>query len=156
MSDWLLRPATREDADAVAGVWLATRHANVPAIPPPVHTEAEVRSWVRDVLLPHREVWLVEARSDVVAMLALDEVWLDQLYVLPGYGGRGIGTALLDLAKALRPGGFGLWTFESNLGARRFYERHGLVEVARTDGSENEERAPDIHYAWNPPLRPPA
>jgi GNAT superfamily N-acetyltransferase len=104
------------------------------------------------VLLPLRELWVVEVRSHVVAMLALDELWLDQLFVLPEYGGQGIGTGLLDLAKALRPGGFGLWVFESNLGARRFYERHGLVEVARTDGSENEEGAPDIHYAWSPSL----
>jgi GNAT superfamily N-acetyltransferase len=152
MTDWLIRAALPGDADAVADVWLAARRASVPSIPPPVHTEPEVRSWVRDVLLPLRELWVVEVRSHVVAMLALDELWVDQLFVLPEYGGQGIGTGLLDLAKALRPGGFGLWVFESNLGARRFYERHGLVEVARTDGSENEEGAPDIHYAWSPSL----
>ena len=30
----------------------------------------------------------------------------------------------------------------------RFYRRHGLVDLERTDGSANEERAPDIRMAW--------
>ena len=64
---------------------------------------------------------------------------------------RASARALLDLAKSLRPDGFGLWVFETNAGARRFYERHGLVEVERTDGSDNEERAPDVRMAWPDP-----
>ena len=32
--------------------------------------------------------------------------------------------------------------------ARAFYARHGLVELERTDGSANEEQAPDIRMAW--------
>jgi chorismate mutase len=43
-----------------------------------------------------------------------------------------------------------LWVFESNEGARRFYTRHGFLELRRTDGSENEERAPDLELAWAP------
>lgn len=30
----------------------------------------------------------------------------------------------------------------------RFYERHRLVEMHRTDGRDNEEGAPDILYVW--------
>jgi chorismate mutase len=55
---------------------------------------------------------------------------------------------LLDLAKSLRPDGFSLWVFETNVGAQRFYGRHGQVPVRRTDGSDNEEKAPDIEMAW--------
>ena len=62
----------------------------------------------------------------------------------------GIGTALLDLATVLRPDGFGLWVFETNVAARRFYAARGLVEVERTDGADNEERAPDVHLRWTP------
>jgi hypothetical protein len=36
------------------------------------------------------------------------------------------------------------------MGARRFYERHGLSVVRLTDGEGNEERAPDALYAWRP------
>ena len=49
-----------------------------------------------------------------------DGDWLDDLYVAPAHAGQGIGSALLDLVKAQRPGGFCLWVFESNTpGPRR-------------------------------------
>jgi chorismate mutase len=48
----------------------------------------------------------------------------------------------------LRPGGFCLWVFESNEPARAFYRRRGCLELERTDGAANEERAPDIRVAW--------
>ncbi len=41
-----------------------------------------------------------------------------------------------------------LWTFQTNLPARRFYERHGFIAVRWTDGASNEERAPDVRYVW--------
>ena len=37
---------------------------------------------------------------------------------------------------------------DATLPARAFYARHGLVELERTDGSGNEERAPDLRMAW--------
>jgi chorismate mutase len=55
---------------------------------------------------------------------------------------------LLDLAKSRRPDGFALWVFVSNAPARGFYHRRGLVELEHTDGSDNEERAPDVRMAW--------
>jgi hypothetical protein len=42
-----------------------------------------------------------------------------------------------------------LWTFQSNVGARRFYELRGFVATATTMG-DNEEQAPDICYEWRP------
>jgi ribosomal protein S18 acetylase RimI-like enzyme len=83
--------------------------------------------------------------------MVLDGDWVGQLYLDPGSIGRGLGTRLLELAKARRPGGLQLWTFASNVRAQRFYERHGFTVVERTDGSGNEERAPDVRYAWRPP-----
>ncbi len=41
--------------------------------------------------------------------------------------------------------------FDSNAGAQRFYARHGFGEVRRTDGSDNEEREPDVEMAWPDP-----
>ncbi len=78
----------------------------------------------------------------------MTETWLDDLYVAPAFAGQGIGSALLDLAKAQRPQGFCLWVFESNTPARNFYARRGFVELERTDGSGNEERSPDVQMAW--------
>jgi GNAT superfamily N-acetyltransferase len=145
----LLRPAEPEDAPAVADVHLAARRAAAAAgsMPPSVHPDGDVREWLASRVLAD-ETWVAEQRGDVVAYARLTAEWLDDLYVHPAHAGAGVGTALLDLVKGLRPGGFGLWVFESNLAARRFYRRHGLVEAERTDGSGNEEGAPDIRMVW--------
>jgi chorismate mutase/GNAT superfamily N-acetyltransferase len=148
-TDLLLRPATEADADAVTGVHLATRAAAVPAMPPQVHTPQEVRDHVgREIA--EREVWVATdgAEGEVVGYAVLSRAWLESLYVAPAHQGGGVGTALLDLAKARRPRGFALWVFAANAPARRFYRRHGLVELEHTDGSGNEERTPDLRMAW--------
>src|SRR5687768_585587 len=100
------RRARAGDAAAIADVWLRSRHASVPSIPAPVHTDGEVRAWFAEVVVPTRETWVVEgARGDVVAMMVLDHGWLDQLYVDPAHTGTGLGTQLLDLAKQRNPRG---------------------------------------------------
>jgi len=93
---------------------------------------------------------VAELDGRVAAYARFTRTWLDDLYVAPGAQRDGLGGALLELVKSLRPQGFGLWVFESNLPARQFYARHGLVEVERTDGSANEEREPDIRMIWDP------
>ena len=97
------------------------------------------------------EVWAYEEDDRILGFAALGEDMLHHLYVDPAAHSRGIGTALLEHAKLRRPGGFRLWVFQRNEGARRFYERHGLRLVKLTDGSENEEREPDALYEWLPP-----
>lgn len=145
MDQVLLRPATREDADAIATIHLVAREQA--AMPPGIHTEGEVRAWL-ERRVDADEVWLAEVAGVPAAYARLTPTWLDDLYVDPAYARRGLGTALLDLAKAQRPGGFCLWVFEMNVPARAFYARHGLVELERTDGEGNEEKAPDIRMAW--------
>ncbi|GAB3197106.1 hypothetical protein GCM10027062_08020 [Nocardioides hungaricus] len=133
-----IRPADESDADAVATVHVRSRAAA--AMPAGVHTDDEVRRWLGR-RLEHDDVWVAEVDGDVVGYVRLTATWLDDLYVLPEHAGQGVGSALLELAKARRPGGFCLWAFEANAPARGFYARHGLVELERTDGSGNEEVA---------------
>jgi GNAT superfamily N-acetyltransferase len=147
-ADLVLRPADPEDATTLADLFIAARQAAHPAMPHPVHSPEEIHAWFGRLLGGQREVWLAERGGQVVGYLVLDETWLDSIYVRPELTGGGIGTVLLDLAKGLRPDGFGLWVFETNEDARRFYRRQGLVELRRTDGAGNEEREPDIEMAW--------
>ncbi len=143
-----LRPGTPDDADALAELMTAARRAAVPRMPPPVHTAEEDRAWVGRQLAGEREVWVAEAGDVLVGYLLLEPGWLHSLYVRPDLCGQGIGSFMLDFVKGLRPDGFALWVFESNEPARRFYRRHGLVEIRRTDGADNEEHAPDLEMAW--------
>jgi GNAT superfamily N-acetyltransferase len=137
------------DAAAAAELYLRARHASVPSVPPLVHDNDDVRQWFVAVVVAARELWVVEdPEAGVVGLLVLDGDWVDQLYVEPGLTGRGIGSALLEVAKRQRPTGLQLWTFQSNDGAQRFYRRHGFQEAERTDGSGNEEGAPDVRFVW--------
>jgi chorismate mutase/L-amino acid N-acyltransferase YncA len=146
--DLTLRPAASADLPEVAEVYLRVREAAVPAMPPQVHTVDEVHAYVGGWDLARRDVWVAEVDDTLVAFMVVEDAWLESLYVLPEAAGAGVGGALLDVAKDLRPDGFCLWVFESNTAARGFYRRRGLVELEHTDGSANEERSPDLRMAW--------
>jgi chorismate mutase len=141
-----LRPAAAGDAGAVAEVHLAARREA--SMPPGIHTDDEVRAWLAGRLQGDDEVWVAEIDGRVAAYARMTTTWLDDLYVAPHFARQGIGAALLDVAKSRRPDGFCLWVFEMNVPARAFYARHDLVELERTDGDGNEEKAPDIKMAW--------
>lgn len=144
-----LRPATAEDVAAVAALHVATRRASEPLVPPLTHTDDEVRARVAGLVAgAYVETWVAVTGDEVVGYATFTQTWLDDLYVAPGHQRAGIGSALLELVESQRPGGFSLWVFETNAPARAFYRRHGLVELEHTDGSANEEHAPDLQMAW--------
>lgn len=142
-----VRRATPTDAEAIAEVHATARREAMPWLPV-LHTDAETRAWVADVVLPAQQVWVAETDGAVVGYVAVDGRELNDLYVRPGWQGQGIGAALLAQARVASPEGLELWAFQRNAGARRFYERHGFVAVAETDGAANEEREPDVRYRW--------
>jgi GNAT superfamily N-acetyltransferase/chorismate mutase len=143
-----LRPATAADLPALAEVHLSARADAGACFPPAAHTDDEVRAWVAGWDLAAHDVHVAVLGDRVVGYTRATATWLDDLYVLPDAQGRGVGRALLGRVLTLHPDGIGLWVFESNLPAREFYARHGFVALERTDGSANEERAPDIRLVW--------
>jgi GNAT superfamily N-acetyltransferase len=144
-----IRRGEADDARAAADLYLRARAAALRAgsIPAGVHDDDDVRGYFGAHVVEDCELWLAEEDGVLAGILVLFGDMIDQLYVEPGRTGRGIGSALLAVAKRERPEGLRLWTFQSNAGAQRFYERHGFVAVRRTDGRGNEERAPDVLYA---------
>lgn len=134
-------------ADAAALAEVQSRARAAAPMPPGIHTDDEIRGFLATRLVSD-DVWVATVDAVVVGYLRLTPTWLDDLYVLPGHAGQGIGSALLELAKQRRPAGFSLWVFETNAPARRFYRRHGLVEREYTDGTQNEEREPDLRMSW--------
>jgi GNAT superfamily N-acetyltransferase len=142
----VIRRASATDASAIGHVFLRARDRMdyLPRIP-----DAD-RPELGRVLAERYEVWVAVEDGSVVGFAGVSPGWLDHLYVEPDAQNAGIGTALLEHAKAIQPGGLELWIFQRNDGARRFYERHGFELVESTDGAGNMEKEPDARYEWRP------
>ena len=95
------------------------------------------------------EIWVADD-GEILGFVGLKDDVVSHLYVAPSRQSLGIGSALLDHAKALRPDRLELWVFQKNEGARRFYERHGFRLVRLTGGADNMEKEPDALYEWWP------
>lgn len=143
----ILRPAGPADAAEVADLDLSARLTALPHVNW-AHSPDEVRHWIAAALIPSGHVLVADEGGALAGYIALREGWIDQLSVRPERWRRGIGTALLLLAKERCPRGVSLRCFQSNHPARALYERHGFVAVATSDGDANDENEPDILYSW--------
>jgi GNAT superfamily N-acetyltransferase len=146
-----VRLAVAEDGPAIAAVYTAARVHAVPQMPPALHTAEEDNAWYsRRITDDEVTAWVAEAGGEILGFALCTPTFLDGLYIRPDLKGQGIGSLLLDVVEATHPDGYELWVFETNTGARRLYQRRGLVEVEHTDGSGNEEKAPDVRMVWRP------
>ena len=140
----MIRRATPADADTVGRVFVAARD-EMPYLP---RIDDDARRWLGSLLVERHRLWVWDENGQVAGFVGVDGGELSHLYIAPPAQGRGIGTALVEHAKSLSPGGLELWVFQRNEGARRFYERHGFRLARLTDGADNMEREPDALYAW--------
>ena len=142
----ILRRASVSDASTCAMIQREANLASLPFLPADPDVNGAL-TFFETVLLPENETWIAEVDGQPVAYVAFHPGWLEHLYVLPAYQGRGIGPTLM--AKALEDGSAReLWTFQKNARARKFYEDRGWVLVELTDGQGNREKEPDARYAW--------
>jgi ribosomal protein S18 acetylase RimI-like enzyme len=140
------RRAIAEDLPAIARIH---RQAFFTAMPhmPVLHTPEEDLAFYNEVVFPSTEMWLIEQADAIVGFIAFRPGWIDHCYLHPDHQRRGLGTQLLHIAQHSNPA-LQLWTFQCNLPARSFYERHGFQPARMTDGHANEERQPDVLYTW--------
>lgn len=141
-----IRPARRHAAPAIAAILRESFDDALPRLAG-LHTPDEDLAFVRDVLMLTCAVLVAETGHQPVGFAAVKAGWIEQFYLRPGFQRRGIGTALLEAVRHGREQ-LELWTFQENAGARAFYRRHGFEEVEFTDGSGNEENAPDVRMVW--------
>lgn len=144
-----LRAATPADAAQIAKLLILARSAFMPYAPS-AHTQNEVQAWAFNQLVPSGGVTVAESDGEVIGVMALscdlECSWITQMYVHPSHVGGGIGATLLAHAMAELSPPVRLHTFQANIKARRFYERHGFVAIAFSDGASNEEHCPDVLY----------
>ena len=140
------RTATTGDAGDIAAVYSPS--FRLLAFLPMLHTVEEDRGFIEGVILKECEVMVAEAEGRIVSFLARKGEEIRLLYTLPDFIGSGAGSLLLDAAKASGVAALELWCFQANERARRFYERHGFRAIRFTDGTDNEEKTPDVRYRW--------
>jgi len=142
----ILRRATLDDMPALARLHRRTVEISLPFVPH-LHTPEEDAWWFAERLYPTNQVWLAETTDGPEGYIAYRADFIEHLFIRPESQGLRLGVQLLDRAKS-DAFELTLWTFQQNLRARRFYERHGFVVVRETDGLDNEEKLPDVLYRW--------
>jgi GNAT superfamily N-acetyltransferase len=129
----MIRPARPDEADTLLAI---QREACVKAFahiyPPelyPFPDDGIREMWRKSLVAPDIEVWISEVDGDPVGSVAIEDVFLRNLYVVPETWRTGVGGALHDYAlERLRAQGSReakLWTLEENWNGRRFYENRG-------------------------------
>ena len=146
MSQFRLRTAQSADADAVAAVFSPS--LRLTTFLPELHTVAEDRWFIGNVILAQCDVTVAEADGRIIAFLARQRSEIRLLHTHPNAIGQGAGSQLIEREQSVGPPVLELWCFQANRGARRFYERHGFQAVRFTDGARNEEKMPDVTYRW--------
>ena len=141
-----VRHATIVDADAVSAVLSASFRTLT--FLPMLHTEAEDRGFIANVILKNCQVIVAEDDSGIVSFIALQGEEVRLLYTRPDRIGKGAGTQLIGAAKKSGVSALDLWCFQANTRARHFYEARGFRAVRFTDGANNEEKTPDVRYRW--------
>ncbi|HJU21649.1 MAG TPA: GNAT family N-acetyltransferase [Casimicrobiaceae bacterium] len=146
-----LRPAVPLDAARIAEILVDVRSAFMPYAPL-AYSPEDVRSWVAQFLVPSGGTVVAELNDTLVGVMAIEREascsWITQMAVDPFHVGIGIGTSLLQHAFRECPSPIRLYTFQANVGARRFYERNGFRVVGLSDGRTNEECCPDVLYEF--------
>jgi ribosomal protein S18 acetylase RimI-like enzyme len=145
-SEALLRRARIEDMPDAAKIHRSAFFTAMPHMPV-LHTPEEDLNYYTTGIFISSEVWVAEFDEVVAGFIAFRDGVVQQLYVVPKNQRRGIGSALLSVAKSMSDT-LHVWTFQCNDGARRFFEKHGFQAAQETNGARNEERQPDMMYVW--------
>jgi len=135
-----LRDAQPSEATLLAEL---QEHASVAAFahifPPerfPFPREAVHERWAEALEDPAASVRVAERADEPVGVVLVRPDWLEGLYVVPEWWGKGVADELhdagLEIVRDLGSAQIHLWVLEENARARRFYERRGWQENGRT------------------------
>lgn len=140
----MLRPATPLDAGTTGAI--LSEFAETTPWMPRLHSRAEDIAFC-GAMIERGWVTVAGRTERIEGFIARNGAEINALYVAADARGHGLGQALLQSAQKARDD-LTLWTFDANMGAQRFYERHGFEAAQRTDGAGNDEGLPDIRYIW--------
>ena len=142
-----IREATYDDVPKLVEVFNEARSVGMPWLPQ-LHTIADDMAFFTRRVLPNHTVLVHETDGQIDGFIGYSQDWIDHLYLAPKAWRSGIGSNLL--ARGLHDVSYRqLWVFKMNTRAQAFYIQHGFEPIEETDGSNNEEKCPDIRMEWH-------
>lgn len=144
-----IRSYNPKDLEDTVQLWYQTWHQTFPHIQHP-QTYYEWKERFCDRLAVKGNVWVAEVENRIVGFIVVmkEKQELNQIFVDLMYQNQGIGSALLDKAKAICPQGLKLNTLKQNTQACLFYEKHGFK--AGKLGTNKINGEPNVEYLWLP------
>ena len=134
--------------DAVTILWRIAREKSLPEFQRKKgHFFYEDVEYFRNKVLLRNKVYVVEKNEYPIAFMAMENDFIDQLYVHPDHWRQGVGEMLLNFAKEKFPEHLWLYTLQVNFNARAFYEKNGFA-AERFGFSDPPENEPDVEYHW--------
>jgi ribosomal protein S18 acetylase RimI-like enzyme len=148
MAEFVIREYRADDFDAVTVLWRISREKSLPDFQREKgYFFYEDRDYFQNHVLIENEIWVADVDNYPVAFIAMNDEFVDQLYIHPNYWRQGIGNALLNFAREQSPEHVWLYTLQVNVNARAFYEKNGFV-AEKFGVSPPPESAPDVEYHW--------
>ena len=136
------------DFDSVTILWRVSREKSLPDLQREKgHFFFEDRDYFQNRILATNKVWVAVTDNRVAAFMAMENEFIDQLYVHPDFWRQGICEVLLEHARKISPAHLWLYTLQANRNARAFYEKHGFV-AEKFGTSPPPESEPDVEYHW--------
>lgn len=99
-------------------------------------------------IVPDAKIWTAKKNKNLAGFLALEENFIDQLYISGEYQNKGLGGFFVARSKKVYPDFLELYTFASNGNAIAFYEKHDFKIIER--GIAPDEKMPDVKMLWKP------
>lgn len=140
----MIRKFESRELDAVMQIWLQANldaHAFIPANFWEAHFEI-----VRD-MLPQAELYVHEneATRQIDGFIGLTENHIEGIFVAKAARSKGVGKALLEYVKALKPS-LTLSVYQKNERALAFYRREQFV--VQSEGIDGDTNEADIQMLW--------
>jgi len=104
------------------------------------------RTILREYTLPDSQVWAAKNNAEIIGFVALQQNFIDQLYIHENFQSKGLGGFWVAQAKTIYPEFLELYTFAANVKAIAFYEKHGFEIIER--GIAPDEKMPDVKMRW--------